>query len=174
MRLALSGTPGTGKTAVASILSARGMTVVELNQFARQHGLLGALDRKRRTREIDVEKLDSVLLKEQHGDIVLVGHLAHLLTVDTTVVLRTKPSILHGRLEARGYPEAKVRENLEAEACDVILVEALDRSKNVFEIDTTERTPEETADAVEEILAGKTKKYEPGNIDWSEEVLGWY
>jgi hypothetical protein len=30
------------------------------------------------------------------------------------------------------------------------------------------------ADAVEEALSGERKKYEPGNVDWSEEVLGWY
>ncbi|HVO77657.1 MAG TPA: adenylate kinase family protein [Methanomassiliicoccales archaeon] len=174
MRLAISGTPGTGKTAAAGILASRGMRVVELNQFAKEHGLLGALDRKRKTREIDVGKLDSTLLSERTDNVVLVGHLSHLLTADMVIILRTRPSVLRKRLEARGYPEAKVRENLEAEACDVILIEALERSKDVFEIDTTERTPEETADAIDEILAGKTKKYEPGNIDWSGEVLGWY
>jgi adenylate kinase len=174
VRLAISGTPGTGKTAVAEVLASRGMDVVELNQFAKESGLLGALDKKRKTREIDVRKLDAALLKERGDDVVLVGHLAHLLTTDLIVVLRTRPSVLRKRLESRGYPEPKVRENLEAEACDVILIEALDRSKEVFEVDTSERAPEETADAVEEILAGKTKKYEPGHIDWSEEVLGWY
>jgi adenylate kinase len=174
VRLAISGTPGTGKTATASILASRGMNTVELNLFANEHGLLGRVDRKRKTREIDVKKLDAALLKERTDDVILVGHLAHLLTADMIVVLRTRPSVLRKRLEARDYSESKVRENLEAEACDVILIEALDRSKNVFEIDTTRRTPEETADAVEEILAGKRKKYGPGHIDWSEEVLGWY
>ncbi|MDD1770996.1 MAG: adenylate kinase family protein [Methanomassiliicoccales archaeon] len=174
MRLAISGTPGTGKTAVSKVLASRGMNVVELNLFSREHGLIGALDRKRKTHEVDIRKLDAALLKERAGDVVLIGHFAHLLTADPIIVLRTRPSVLEKRLEGRGYPESKVRENLEAEACDVILIEALDRSKNVFEIDTTERTPEETADAVEEILAGKRKKYEPGHIDWSEEVLGWY
>ncbi|MGD1060678.1 MAG: adenylate kinase family protein [Methanomassiliicoccales archaeon] len=174
MRLAISGTPGTGKTATASILASRGMDVVELNLFANEHGLLGKIDRKRKAREIDVEKLDEALLKERTGDVVLVGHIAHFLSADRIVVLRTRPSVLRKRLEARDYSESKVKENLEAEACDVILIESLDRSKKVYEIDTTERTPEETADAIEDILAGKTKKYEPGHVDWSEEVLGWY
>ena len=147
VRLAISGTPGTGKTATASILASKGMSTIELNSFANEHGLLGKVDRKRKTREIDVEKLDAALLEERTDDVVLAGHLAHLLTADMIVVLRTRPSVLRKRLEARDYSESKVRENLEAEACDVILIEALERSKNVFEIDTTERTPEETADA---------------------------
>ncbi len=150
------------------------MNVVELNLFANEHGLLGKVDRKRGAREIDVKKLDEVLLKERADDVVIVGHIAHFLTADMIVVLRTRPSVLRKRLEARDYSEPKIMENLEAEACDVILIEALDRSKNVFEVDTTKRTPDRTADAIEEMLAGKTKKYEPGHIDWSEEVLDWY
>jgi broad-specificity NMP kinase len=44
----------------------------------------------------------------------------------------------------------------------------------VYEIDTTDRTPEEVAMAVDDILAGKREKYAYGNIDWSGEVLNWF
>jgi broad-specificity NMP kinase len=66
-----------------------------------------------------------------------------------------------------------VAENAEAEALDVILVESVETGREVYEIDTTGISPEETADAVFEILAGEKKKYAIGNIDWSEEALDW-
>jgi adenylate kinase len=173
--LAISGTPGTGKSALGGVLRSKGWNVLELNLFAQEHGLLGAMDRKRRTRAVDPKALDKAVLKSKlAGDVALIGHLAHLLTVDKIIVLRCRPSVLEIRLRDRGYAQSKVRENLEAEGCDVILVEALDRSHEVYEIDTSERTPEEAAEAVAEILAGEKEKYAPGHIDWSEEVLSWY
>jgi adenylate kinase len=67
-----------------------------------------------------------------------------------------------------------VDENVEAEVLDAILVEALEQDGAVFEIDTSDMAPFEVADAVQEIVAGKTEKYRPGHIDWSSEVLDWY
>jgi adenylate kinase len=108
------------------------------------------------------------------GEVILVGHLSHLLPVDLVIVLRCRPSVLEARLRGRDWPEAKVRENLEAEALDVILVEAVESDAETVEIDTTEMTAAQVADAVENILTGEREKYAVGNIDWSQEVLGWY
>ncbi len=175
MRLAITGTPGTGKSAVASVLAMRGWSTLELNAYAKEKGLLGREDKKRATREVDPGKLRAALAAEELSKrTALIGHLSHLVGADLVVVLRCRPSVLQERLRKRGYAQSKVRENMEAEACDVILVDALDAGAPVFEIDTTERTPEQVADAIEEILAGEKEKYEPGHIDWSEEVLGWY
>jgi len=175
MRLAITGTPGTGKSAVAEVLAERGWRVLELNAYAKEKGLLGREDKKRSTREIDTEKLKRVLAEENLPDkAVLVGHLSHLVGADLIILLRCRPSVLEERLRRRKYSKVKVRENMEAEACDVILIEAMETGVRVFEIDTTERTPEQVADAIDEILAGEKEKYEPGHIDWSEEVLGWY
>jgi hypothetical protein len=33
---------------------------------------------------------------------------------------------------------------------------------------------EDVAVAVEKILAGESEKYPVGNVDWSQEVLGWF
>jgi len=74
----------------------------------------------------------------------------------------------------RGWADAKVRENMEAEALDVILVEAVESERETVEIDTTEMSKDQVADAVEDVLAGEREKYAVGNIDWSQEVLGWY
>jgi len=44
----------------------------------------------------------------------------------------------------------------------------------VFEIDTTDATPEETAVSILAIVQGKTQGHEPGSVDWTSEVLSWY
>lgn len=175
MRIALSGTPGTGKTSAGKVLAGRGHEVIELGDFIKDRHLAGRMDRRRGTREVDVPRLDEALKEALGpGTYILIGHLSHLLAVDLIVVLRCRPSLIKRRLEARGYAEGKVRENMEAEGCDVILVEAVETGKEVLEIDTSQMSPEQVADAVEEILAGEREKYAIGDIDWSEEVMGWY
>ena len=149
--------------------------MVELSRLVLENGLMGDYDDRRQTFEVDPEELERVLPREgTEREVILVGHLSHLMPVDKAVILRCRPSFLAGRLRARGYPEHKVIENMEAEACDVILIEALDEVREVYEVDGSHLTPEGSADAVEEILGGKTEKYGPGHIDWSEEVMGWF
>ena len=132
MRVALSGTPGTGKTSVGEALAARGHIVVEVNQLAKDKGLLGKMDRRRATREVDAAALDKAVSDEEGlKDAILVGHLSHLLTVDLIIILRCRPSILAARLADRGYSEGKVKENVEAEALDVILIEAAETGRLV-------------------------------------------
>ena len=85
-------------------------------------------------------------------------------------MLRASPATLRKRLKDRGWREAKVRENVEAEALDIILAEAIDAHKKVYEIDTTNMTPMQVRDAVLEIIKG-TDKYGPGDVDFSEEAF---
>jgi len=85
------------------------------------------------------------------------------------IVLRTSPKVLKDRLAKRGYSEKKIRENLEAETLDVILVEAVEWCDQVHEIDTTQRSAEETADLVTKIIRGEAK-LPPGKIDWTVDI----
>ena len=159
---------------MAKILAYNGLKVIELGDLAKEKKLLEKLDRKRGTYEVDVKRLDKALADIADDKVtVLVGHLAHLVTSDMVIVLRCRPSVLAVRLRARGYPERKVAENAEAEALDGILVESVETGRTVYEIDTTNITSEETAQAVMSILAGEKEKYAIGNIDWSEEALDW-
>jgi adenylate kinase len=172
--LALTGTPGTGKSTIARILATRGLSIIELGDLAKEKDLLEEFDLDRDTYEVDVERLDRAIGEtEEGGTTVLVGHLSHLVTCDMIIVLRCRPSVLAARLRARGYPETKVAENAEAEALDVILVESVETGREVYEVDTTNITEEEAADAVVSILAGEKEKYAIGKIDWSEEALDW-
>jgi adenylate kinase len=171
--IAVTGTPGTGKTSTCEVLARRGYAVVDLDAAAREAGVIVGRDEARGTDEVDVDGLRE-RLHVPAKVAFLKSHYAHRMDVNMAVVLRCRPSVLRTRLEARGWSPAKVRENVEAEAIDVILQEAVARLPFVFEIDTTHATPDETARAVLEILQGETAGHAPGSVDWTSEVLSWY
>jgi len=171
--VAITGTPGTGKSSASQRIARRGYIVVDLDDVARAQGLIVGRDEARGTDEVDVEALRSGF-RTTAKVAFLKAHYSHRMDVDLAVVLRCRPSILRMRLEARGWPSTKVRENVEAEAIDVILQEAVARLPFVFEIDTTGATPEETAVSILAIVQGKTQGHEPGSVDWTSEVLSWY
>jgi adenylate kinase len=98
-------------------------------------------------------------------DCILVdSHLSHDVGASVIVVLRCRPDVLGKRLKKRGWPIAKIRENVEAERIGVISSEAKGK---VFEIDTTSLAPAAAAAAMERVLKGKGKRYK-GSIDWIE------
>lgn len=171
MKFAVTGTPGVGKTSACAFV--KSLPVVYVNDLVEELGLICGYDRSRRTREVDVPKLRRAVARMK-GDMVLEGHLSHLLGPEVAIVLRCSPRVLERRLRRKGWPDRKVRENVEAEAVDVVLIEALENVPEVCEVDTTTRKPTEVARAIEEIIAGERQKYRPGDVDWSEEVLSWF
>jgi adenylate kinase len=171
MKIAVTGTPGVGKTSACALVGS--MRVVHVNDLVEELGVVSGYDRKRRTKEVDVKKLAKAVAK-MDGDAIFEGHFSHMLGVDSAIVLRCSPKVLDKRLRKKRWPEKKIRENIEAEAVDVILVEALENVGTVCEIDTTRKTPKQVARAIERIVAGESEKYPVGNVDWSQEVLSWF
>ena len=171
MLIAVTGTPGTGKTAACALL--KGVTVVDLRKLAMEHADEFTVDKKRGSMEVDPRVLRKFIPKEKEV-VVIEGHLSHLMKPDITIVLRCSPKVLRRRLAKRHWSEKKIQENVEAEAVDVILIEALEACKKVFEIDTTEMTARKVANAIASIISGERGKYRPGDIDWSGEVFDWY
>ena len=176
MFIALTGTPGTGKTSIAEILQEKGFTVIDLHKIAIDEHVTEGIDKERNSIILDPFRLD-VLVKEVYNPsdtIIFEGHIAHLLScMDKAIVLRCRPDILKKRLGDKRWKKEKIRENLEAEIIDIILCESveLQGESNVFEIDTTDFTAEEIAENI--ILWFKTGfslsgEYKVGHIDWSE------
>jgi len=175
MMIAITGTPGTGKTSLAGELRERGYSVIDLNQHIRDNGLLEEKDESRDTYGVDVDSLDLSLERYRNGDAILIeGHFSHCVGCDSIIVLRCAPDTLAERLRARGYPEPKVTENVQAEVLDVILCEAAEAGVPVCELDSTDGDASSLADKVEDIIKGNTDKYRPGNIDWTEELEKWF
>ena len=195
MLIGLTGTPGTGKTSVSKLLEKRrGWKVVYLNDLIKEEHLYSEVDEERDSVIADMElireRLSGILEEEkgQHAEkakvngeekeniTIIESHLAHYIT-GIVIVLRAYPPELKKRLEKRGYSEEKINENAEAESIDLILAEAFEWCKKVFEVNTTGRTAEETLGDVEKIidyiLAGKEnelQEYIPGSLDWIDSV----
>ncbi|MFB6136062.1 MAG: adenylate kinase family protein [Halobacteriaceae archaeon] len=182
MRVAVTGTPGTGKT-TATDLATVPLEVVHLNDLIREEGLHEGTDAERDSLYADLEALRERLA--DRGDVLFESHLAHYLEADRVVVLRCRPAVLEERLRERGEPpeEAragsagsepprtlarKARENAESEALDVILSEAVERhgEENVYEVDTTDRSPGEVAREVERVVAGE-RAPAAGTVDFT-------
>ena len=164
MLIALSGTPGVGKTKAAEILRKRGHSVMDLNHLAEENDFIVGYDEKRNSKIIDVDALDDYIHDHfAKEDFIIEGHLSHQLSVDFAVILRCDPLVLEERLGAKGWPEAKIKENVGAEILDVIKIEAFEVMDKVYEIDTTNKSSEDVADAIEGVMEGN---YEEPKIDW--------
>jgi adenylate kinase len=167
MQIALTGTPGTGKTTVAGFLPYR---VIDINALVRG-GMNMGTDPERGCLEADMDALAQRLKELDSDDIsILEGHFSHHFA-DRSIVLRLAPSALRLRLEARGYLPEKIRENLEAEALDVILIEAVQFCQQVDEIDTTGKAAPQVAELVARIIKGELDQ-PPGQVDWLIDFFG--
>lgn len=183
MRVAVTGTPGTGKTTAVERVETD-LEVVHLNDLIREEGLAEGTDPDRGSLIADLEAVRERL--DGREDLLVESHLAHHLEADRVVVLRCHPRQLRERLLDRGADGAKAaenaesaeppralarkaRENAEAEALDVVLSEAVDAHglESVYEIDTTDRDPTAVADEVEAVVAGD-REPSAGDVDFLE------
>lgn len=163
MKITITGTPGTGKTTVSDTLD---IPVIHLTEFVKEKGL----GEQRDEFEVDIDAMVQALDEEveEYDDVVIEGHLAHYFPSDICVVLRCDPGVLDERLEERDYSESKIRENLESEALDIVLAQALQNQETVIEIDTTDVSKEGVVKKIE----GKIKEWpdvetDYGKVDWS-------
>ena len=166
MRVAVTGTPGTGKTTASERVETT-LDVIGLNELVRSEKLTTGTDEERGSLVADIDAIAARL--SDRDDVIVESHLAHHLEADRVVVLRCRPGELERRLLDRGESERKAEENAEAEALDVILSEAVDRHglDAVYEIDTTDRTPEAVAEAIEAVVEGE-RSPSAGTVDFTE------
>ncbi len=185
MIIALTGTPGTGKTTTADKLKDRGFKIIYIKKFIDENNLSFGYDEKRNSQEVDLEQLElslkeHIMSLDRSDNIIIEGHLSHNLTfLNMIIVLRCHPTKLEVRLKQVGFAETKIRENIEAEAVDVITIESVELigKDKVFEINVTDKDPEDVAADVINIIQTENSvktEYKVGNIDWSEVILEWY
>lgn len=175
--IAVTGSPGTGKTEFSSILSKKlGAKLIDLNSFIREKGIYKLT--KNGEMDINLNKMRSEvakLIRESSGPIVIDGLQSDLLPtkyLTHIVVLRTRPKILQRRLKARGYSPEKIRDNVESEALSIILWEAVQRHgmDKVYEINTTGISASKAVKLFLDALSGRIL-LKPGKIDWLEEFF---
>lgn len=159
-----------GKSTFARLLARRlGVKLLSLNDWIKEKGLGKRTEDG--TLEVDIQRLSREFSKAKWGDLVVEGHLSHYLPskmLSAVVVLRLHPKVLERRLRSRGYTGKKLRDNVEAESIDLILVESLRRhgEEKVFELDMTKTTVER---AVERFLAAwRRGRRIRDRVDWLE------
>jgi adenylate kinase len=166
MKIAVTGTPGVGKTTVAQSLAEElGYEYFDATERVNE-GASSGYDEDRGVPVADIDSLDD----EVPEDTVIDGHISHRLSPDYVVVLRCAPDVLRRRLEERGWPEEKTEENVNSEALDIVLAEALESDAPVFEYDTTDATPDETARRLLRAIEEREERH--GVVDWSAHVGG--
>jgi len=85
------------------------------------------------------------------------------------VVLRAHPEEIERRLHQREESNATIAENAESEALDVILGEAVAEhgEESVYEIETTELTPDAVAESIAAVLRGE-REPSAGTVSYVE------
>ena len=169
MNIALTGTPGTGKTTLSKKLN---YNIVSINQSYPEIS-----DGKNENGDwlINLDKLLKNFEVAKYNNTVFEGHVSHFLeNLDLIIVLRCRPIILQKRLEERNYNQEKIRENIEAEALNIISEEAIDSygEKKVFELDTSSSESDESVKLLNDIINGNIKSNK--RIDYSEIIMDWY
>lgn len=118
--IVISGTPGTGKTSVARLLSNAGFNTMNLFDIAKADNLLADYDDAKDIYVIEDDALQHhlkdfllnqnlIILESHYGDLVPQEFVIHCF------VLVSNPADLKSRYLQRGYSTQKIEENLEAE-----------------------------------------------------------
>jgi len=179
MLVAITGTPGVGKSSVSDLLKNYSYNILDIFSIAIEKDFVIEEDKKRDSKILDINKINKFLKKNYDTkDIIFVdSHLSHMFScVDYVIILRCNPKILKKRLLTKGWIEEKINENIESEILDIILCETIDKhqKENIFEIDTSNKSLKAVVRCIREIIKNDfkpMKKYNIGMIDWSEEIL---
>ena len=172
----ITGTPCTGKTTVSEVLSNNlNCKLIKINDLAIENDFVLGIDEDKGYKVIDIDALDdkvSQIISESDELLVFEGHLSHLCSgADKVIVLRVHPDILRERLEARGYSESKIRENLEAEALGVCSAEAFDEyGDRISEIDASDLSIDEIVCLINDVILDK-RVFPVGEVNFMDWLI---
>lgn len=134
--IAITGSPGTGKTTLSNQLSTERYDRYTVEQIATELGCIEHLNG-------DVVVTTDILANWEYKSdkiAIIEGHLSHHCKVDAVLLLRCHPSELNIRLQQReSYGEKKIQQNIEWEMIAGIWSELVENSPHlpILELDMT-------------------------------------
>ena len=160
----VTGTPGTGKSSICSLLLEQlkdRYVLLNVGDYAKEHRLLEEYDADRDCHVLDEDALIAHMqehISKQSKGIIFDYHGCDLFPADwfqAIFVLRTSNDELYRRLQRRNYSEGKLSENLECEIFQVILDEAREAfdEEPVEIIELENNSEQDQASNVEHILS---------------------
>ena len=147
--IVVSGTPGTGKTKLSKKLSRKlNFYYLDVNNFIAKNKLYVGYDKKRKTKIVDVNKLNKNIIDyikkikyfKKYNGIIIDSHLSHYLPkkyVDFCIVTKCGIKELNKRLKRKKFNKSKIQENIQAEIFDICYNEAKERKHKIIVVDTT-------------------------------------
>jgi len=166
--LVLTGNPGVGKHTTASEITKQNAMyeIIDINNLAIE---LGLTEKAKETLGVYVAELKIKMKQKVSKNSLIIGHLAPYVLdesdVDVAIVLRKNPMDLIKVFKNRGYSKEKIKSNTAAEFIGVTFNDSISAfgEEKTYQIDTTNKTPEQVTSVIDEIVNGKNK----GDIvDW--------
>lgn len=174
----ISGTPGTGKSTVAQLLTKKYAALcVNLTDTALENGFIIEEDSERQTNVADLEKLIPFienLIKKCKGNMIIEGHYVDVISdelISILIILRTDPQILESRLEEKGFWPSKIRENIQSEilgTCTSFALETHDRNK-IYEVNTSTAPLDEIVEKIQYFIENRPES-NLGEINWLQKL----
>jgi len=137
--IAISGTPGTGKSTLAKKLSLLlKITRMDIDRYIMANKLYSGYDKLRKTKivsETPLKRSLSAYIRQSETSLIIDSHLAHILPsslITLTIITSCKLKPLQQRLKKRRYNQLKIRENLDAEIFDTCYTEAVESGHRVL------------------------------------------
>ncbi|XP_053513228.1 adenylate kinase isoenzyme 6 isoform X2 [Artibeus jamaicensis] len=153
----LTGTPGVGKTTLGKELAARSeLKYVNVGDLAREGQLYDGYDEEYDCPFLDEDRVvDELENQMSEGGIIVDYHGCNFFPerwFHRVFVLQTDNSVLYKRLEARGYNEKKLTNNIQCEIFQILYEEALASYKVEIVHQLRSDKPEDLEHNINEIL----------------------
>lgn len=168
----MTGTPGVGKTVLATRLAGElGLGFVDLGRAVKAWGFHSGYDPARGSYVIDEALVRRNWPKIVGNGVVVATHSLvtglQLRPPTVALVLRLDPVVLWRRLRARGWSRRKAWENVESELLDVCFIDALRvlGKRKVVEIDTTGKSASQTFREALGLVQGEPRS-RVRKVDW--------
>ncbi|MFX1308360.1 MAG: adenylate kinase family protein [Promethearchaeota archaeon] len=183
----ISGTPGCGKTSVATEISNMVKAkVLSLNDLAISDNFSFEYDKERKTYIVDfkiflpyiLEKIKEIRQTNPPPFLIIESHFSDIIPenfIDFVFILRCHPDELFKRLEKKNYSSKKILENIQAEILGNCINHFIQKETKVplFEIDTTNLSIESIAKIIINIVVENKdgNNYFIGKVDWLETLF---